>query len=95
MATSNSKDTTSVFDTLDDTVGRIRELNEKLVLLAKQQGRASLDAYEKALQSLIDFEKAVAGASQFDWVSALANSHAKSVQDIAGSYLKLAHEALK
>ena len=95
MAASNSKDTTSALDTFDDTVNRIRDLNEKLVQLAKQQGQVSLDTYEKALQSLIDFEKAAASASQFDWVTALANTHAKFVQDITGSYLKLASEALK
>jgi hypothetical protein len=94
MATS-SKDTTIGFGALDDTVSRIRELNEKLAQLAKQQGRVTLDTYEKALQSLIDFELAAAGASQFDWVSALANTHAKFVQDITGSYLRLANEALK
>jgi hypothetical protein len=95
MAASTSKETTSAFDTLDDTVGRIRDLNETLVQLAKQQGRVSLDIYEKALQSLIDFEKAAASASQYEWVSALANTHAKFVQDITGSYLKLTSEALK
>jgi hypothetical protein len=94
MATS-TKDTTIGFGALDDTVSRIRELNEKLVQLAKQQGRVTLDTYEKALQSLIDFELAAASASQFDWVSALANTHAKFVQDITGSYLRLANEALK
>jgi hypothetical protein len=94
MATS-SKDTTIGFGALDDTISRIRELNEKLVQLAKQQGRVTLDTYEKALQSLIDFELAAASASQFDWVSALANTHAKFVQDITGSYLRLANEALK
>jgi hypothetical protein len=95
MATLTSKETMSAFDTLDDTVGRMRDLNEKLVELAKQQGRVSLDIYEKALQSLVDFEKAAAGASQYDWVSALADTHAKFVQDITGSYLKLTSEALK
>ena len=95
MAAPDSKDAASAFDNLDNTVGRIRELNEKLVQLAKQQGQVTLDTYEKALQSLIDFEKAAASASQFDWVTALANTHAKFVQDITGSYLKLANEALK
>ena len=95
MATSSSKDATSAFDTLDDTVGRIRELTEMLVALAKQQGRVSLDIYEKALQSLVDFEKAAASASQYDWVSALANTHAKFVQNTTGSYRKLTSEALK
>ena len=95
MAAPDTKDAASAFDNLDNTVGRIRELNEKLVQLAKQQGQVTLDTYEKALQSLIDFEKAAASASQFDWVTTLANTHAKFVQDITGSYLKLANEALK
>ena len=95
MAAPDSKDAASAFDNLDNTVGRIRELNEKLVQLAQQQGQVTLDTYEKALQSLIDFEKAAASASQFDWVTALANTHAKFVQDITGSYLKLAKDALK
>jgi hypothetical protein len=95
MTASTSKGTTSALDTFDDTVSRIRELNEKLVQLAKQQGKVSLDTYEKVLESLIDFEKAAASASQFDWVSALANTHAKFVKDITASYLKLAGEALK
>ena len=85
----------SAFDNLDGTVSRIRELNEKLVQLAKQQGQVSLDTYEKALESLLDFEKAAAGASQLDWVAAVANTHAKFIQDITGTYLKLVGEALK
>lgn len=81
--------------TFEDTAHRIRELNEKLISMAKESGQASLDTYENALQSLLDFETAVAGQSQLDWVTALANTHAKFVQDITGTYLELAREALK
>jgi hypothetical protein len=95
MTKSNTKDTGSAYDKPDNTVGRIRELGDKFVQLAKQQGQVSLDTYEKTLQSLIDFEKAAASASPLNWVTGLANTHAKFVQDIAGSYLELAREALK
>jgi hypothetical protein len=44
----------------DDAVQRIRELNEQIIAAAKQTGRVSLDAYERALKDLLDFEQKVA-----------------------------------
>ena len=92
MATKNSAASTSAFE---ETANRIRELNEKLIQLAKESGQSSLDTYEKALQSLVDFEKSVASRSQLDWVTGLANTHAKFVQDLTGFYINAAREALK
>jgi hypothetical protein len=92
MATSTTAADTSAFE---DTASRIRELNENLIQLAKESGQSSLDTYEKALQSLVDFEKSVASRSQLDWVTGLANTHAKFVQDLTGFYIKAAREALK
>ena len=92
MATKNTAADTSAFE---DTANRIRELNEKLLQLGKESGQSSLDTYEKALQSLVDFEKSVASRSQLDWVTGLANTHAKFVQDLTGFYIKAAREALK
>jgi hypothetical protein len=92
MATSNTGGDTSAFD---ETATRIRELNEKLIQLTKESGQSSLDMYEKALQSMVDFEKSVASRSQLDWVTGLANTHAKFVQDLTGFYIKAARDALK
>jgi hypothetical protein len=92
VATKNTAADTSA---VEDTASRIRELNEKLIQLAKESGQSSLDTYEKALQSLVDFEKSVASRSQLDWVTGLANTHAKFVQDLTGFYIKAAREALK
>ena len=44
---------------------------------------------------MVDFEKSVASRSQLDWVTDLANTHAKFVQDLTGFYIKAAPEALK
>jgi hypothetical protein len=92
MATSNSAVDASTFE---ETADRIRELNEKLIQLAKESGQNFLDTYEKALQSLLDFEKSAAGRSQLDWVTALANTHVKFVQDLTSFYINAAREALK
>ena len=44
---------------------------------------------------MVDFEKSVASRSQLDWVTGLANTHAKFVQDLTGFYIKAARGALK
>ena len=77
------------------TTERIRALNERIIESAKAAGQASLDAYEKALQSLVDFEQKAAKASQLEWVTAVASAHAKFVQDVSAAYVTAAREALK
>ena len=74
---------------------RIRELNEKLILSTKSTGRASLDAYEKTLTSLVDFEEKVGQSSQLEWVSALASTHAQFIKDVSQAYTQAARELLK
>jgi hypothetical protein len=79
---------------VEDATARIRELNERIIESSKTAGVTTLDAYEKALTSLVDFEQKIAGATQLDWVSALAQTHAKFVSDVTAIYTKAAREAL-
>lgn len=79
----------------DAAAERIRDLNEKLLAAAKQTGNVSLDAYEKTLTNLVDFETKVASASELDWVSALAKAHASFLSDVTSAYTAAAREALK
>ena len=88
---------TASFDlpSVEEASQRIRDLNERLIESCKSAGLVTLDAYEKGLQSLVDFEEKVASASQLDWVSALATTHAKFIADTTASYAKAARELLK
>ena len=61
---------------------------------SKSAGVVALDAYEKALESLADFEQKVAKASQLDWVTALAATHAKFVSDLSTSYTSAVRDQL-
>jgi hypothetical protein len=79
-------------DVYEEAAARIRELNERLIESAKAAGASTLDAYEKVLQNLLDLEKRLAGATQLDWVSALAQTHAAMVRDLAVAYSKAARE---
>jgi hypothetical protein len=96
-ATSQTKTTTPSFEipSVEEATQRIRGLNERLIESSKSAGLTTLEAYEKALQSLADFEEKVASATQLDWVSALATTHAKFIADVSGSYTKAARELLK
>jgi hypothetical protein len=79
---------------IEAAIARIRELNERLIESAKTAGLVALDAYEKALKSMVDFEEKVASASQLDWVSAVAATHAKFVQDVSAAYINAARQTL-
>lgn len=90
-STSDSTSTPSV----EEAAERIRALNEKVIEAAKAAGGSSLDAYEKALSNMLEFENKVADASPIDWVSALVKSHSEFMSDVASSYTKAARELLK
>lgn len=79
----------------EEAVQRIRELTERFIESAKAAGNQSLDAYEKALQSLVEFQEKAAGASQLDWVQNIAQAHAKFVQEVSNAYVSAAREMLK
>ncbi len=79
----------------EDATGKIKDLNEQFIESSKNAGRVALDAYEKAVSTLVGLEDKVASASQVDWVSTLATSHAKFITDLSASYAKAARELLK
>ena len=101
MATATAQSKTSTpdsgfeFPSVEETTQRIRDLNERLIESSKSAGLVTLDAYEKALQSLADFEQKVAKASQLDWVTALAATHAKFISDLSTSYTSAVRDQLK
>jgi predicted RNA-binding Zn ribbon-like protein len=95
MTTDFSSSATDATAAADAVVQRIRELNERFIESAKAAGNVSLDAYEKALQNLVEFQERAAGATQLEWVSTIASAHAKFVQDISNAYVSAAREMLK
>jgi hypothetical protein len=85
----------NVSATTDETIKRIRELTEQFINSSKAAGNQSLDAYEQSLRTLVEFQEKAAGASQLDWVSNIAQAHAKFVQDVSAAYVSAARDMLK
>ena len=79
----------------EQAVQQIRELTDRFIEAGKQAGNQSLDAYEKSLRSLVELQERAAGASQLDWVSNIAEAHAKFVQDMTSAYVNAARGMLK
>jgi len=96
MATATAQ-TNPTFDlpSVEEATKRIRDLNERMIESSKSAGLQTLDTYENALQSMVDFSEKVGSASQLEWVSALAATQAKFVTDISQSYTRAAREMLK
>lgn len=78
----------------EDTIERIREMNERIIESSRSAGLASLDAYENALENLVQLQEQTAGATQLEWVNALAHAHARYVQDVSKAYTSAAREML-
>jgi hypothetical protein len=91
----NGTDNPRLEQTYDETVERIRDLNERILESGKKAGTVYLDAYEKSLSSIADFQDRVADASQIEWVSAVANAQANFTREIAKSYSAAGRDLLK
>jgi hypothetical protein len=68
-----------------EAAARVRALNERLIEGAMAEGSRRLDAYEKALTTLVELtDKAC--ATQLDWLSALAQMHSDFIRDVSTAY---------
>lgn len=95
--TDTTDNSTSAFTlpSVKDATQGIRDLNERWLESSKSAGLVTLDAHEKTLTSIADFEKKVASDSQVEWVSDIATTHAKLLSDITTSYTTAARDLLK
>lgn len=95
MTENTHKAAQDAMQTAEATIARIREFNEKLIETAKASGNVALDSYEKALKSMLDFQKQMANASQVEWLNTLASTQVQFVQDLSDAYTRAARELLR
>lgn len=79
----------------EDTTERIRELNERIVEASKKAGGAYLDTYEKALESIADYQETVAKRSDIDWVSTIVDAQAKFTRELTKVYISTGRALVK
>lgn len=92
MATQTKKSTTE--SQVDETVGRIRDLNENIVESARKAGNAYLDGYERTLKSIADYQEKIGKQSNVDWVTTLTKAQADFTRDVTRIYTGAARDVI-
>ena len=79
----------------EQTTERIRELNERILDSGRKAGGAYLDAYEKALQSIADYQEQVARQTDIEWISTIVDAQARFTRELTKLYGSTGRELLK
>jgi hypothetical protein len=74
-------------DTTFATPDQVREYSERATESSRAFGRQAIDAYEKAVQSAVEFERATADAAPADWIKTAISAHASFVADVNAAYV--------
>ena len=68
----------------DAAIGRIRDLNDRVLENARRGGAASLGAYERLLENIADMQEA-AGQRGGEWVTSFGRAQAAFTRELAKS----------
>jgi hypothetical protein len=79
----------------ETTTERIRDLNERILDARKQAGGAYLDAYEKTLESIADYQESVAKQTDVEWLTTVVDAQARFTRELTKLYVNTGRELLK
>ena len=79
---------------VEEAVERIRKLNEQLIELAKKNGVAWVEAYERVLESTLRLQQQAAAGTKLDWVNTIATTNADFVREVSQAYLNAVRQQL-
>jgi hypothetical protein len=86
---------TTTQNTADETTQRIRDFNERVIDAGKKAGGAYLDAYERAAQSLVDYQEQVARQTDVEWLSTIVDAQAKFTRELTKVYVATGRQLLQ
>ena len=76
----------------EETIERIRELNEQILEAGKQWGQSFLDAYEQSMRSFADFTAKSGQSTDVEWISQVAKAQADFTREVTKAYTAAARE---
>ena len=85
----------SLTKSFDENLERVQGFNEKFVDAAKLSGTLTVDAYEKTVTSVVDFNRSIAEATRLDWVTAIVDAQSSLITGISTAATTAAREILK
>ena len=77
------------------TTERIRDLNEQILDASKKAGNVYLDAYEKTLESIADYQENAAKQTEVEWLSTVVEGQARFTRELTKLYVSTGRELLK
>jgi hypothetical protein len=79
----------------DETIERIRELNEQILEAGKQWGQSFLDAYEQSMRTFADFTAKSGQSTDVEWISHIAKAQADFTREVTRQATEAARRMLK
>jgi hypothetical protein len=80
---------------VDETVERIRQLNEQVLEAGKQWGQSFLDAYEQSMRTFADYTAKAGDSTDVEWVSRIAKAQADFTREVTKQATEAARRMLK
>ena len=80
---------------VDETVERIRSLNEQVLQSGRELGQGFLDAYEQTMRTFADFQQRTAEGTDMQWLSQIAKAQADFTRDVTKYSADAARRFLK
>ncbi|MBM4517535.1 hypothetical protein GS432_20075 [Rhodococcus hoagii] len=71
------------------------ELQRDVPRCREAERHLTLDTYEKALSSVLDFNRSIATAAKFDWVATVVDAQTTLVQGLSAAATAAAREVLQ
>lgn len=66
----------------DETLERIRALNEQVLQAGRDLGQGYLDAYEQTMRSFADFQERTTQGSDLQWLTQIAKAQADFTRQV-------------
>lgn len=76
-------------------IDRFRELNERVLETSKRAGTVYVDATDKVLHSLADYEERLGESAHMPWVAAATHAQADLTRQVVDAYSSTARGLLK
>lgn len=80
---------------IEQTVDRIRDLNEQVLDLGRKASVSLLEAQEATLNTVAEYQDKVAEQTKVDWIASLARAQADFTREFTGLYTSTARDLLK
>jgi hypothetical protein len=79
----------------DETIERIRALNEEVLQAGRQWGQSFLDAYEQSMRTFADFTAKSGENTDVEWISQIAKAQAEFTREVTRQATEAARRLLK